>query len=200
MKKLFIALIVLVLIALGVWHYTKRTEVIEEPTVEENNLSQKYENQVLGFSINFPSIVASSSEGYPDSYKVYEGDRDVKFRIPESMATGTNLSSDSYIAVERLTESEACTADLFLEDKQADALDVEENGVMYSVAAVTDAGAGNRYEETVYALPNSEPCIAVRYLIHYGVFENYEEGTVREFDKQAVISEFDSIRRTLVVN
>jgi hypothetical protein len=39
----------------------------------------------------------------------------------------------------------------------------------------------------------------VRYFIHYGVFQNYPAGMVREFDQQALLASFDAIRRTLVV-
>ena len=67
----------------------------------------------------------------------------------------------------------------------------------YSVASSTGAAAGNRYEETVYALPGTNHCIAVRYFIHYGVIENYPVGLVREFDKKSLLKEFDTIRRTL---
>ena len=63
----------------------------------------------------------------------------------------------------------------------------------------TGAAAGNRYEETVYTLPGTNPCIAVRYFIHYGVFQNYPAGTVREFDQQALLASFDAIRHTLVI-
>jgi hypothetical protein len=68
------------------------------------------------------------------------------------------------------------------------------------VASTTGAAAGNRYEETVYAIPGTNPCVAVRYFVHYGVIENYPPGTVRQFDKQALLDQFDRIRRTLVVN
>jgi hypothetical protein len=72
--------------------------------------------------------------------------------------------------------------------------------MLYSVASSTGAAAGNRYDETVYALPGTNPCIAVRYFIHYGVIENYPAGTVRAFDEAALRSEFDAIRRTLINN
>ena len=63
----------------------------------------------------------------------------------------------------------------------------------------TGAGAGNRYFETVYAISGSSPCFAVRYFIHYSVIENYPAGTVQQFNEPALVSQFDSIRRTLTI-
>ena len=76
---------------------------------------------------------------------------------------------------------------------------ITDNGTIYSVASSTGAGAGNRYEETVYALPGTNPCVAVRYFIHYGVIENYPAGTVQAFNQPALLATFDAIRRTLVI-
>jgi hypothetical protein len=74
-----------------------------------------------------------------------------------------------------------------------------DQGVTYSVSSSMGAGAGNRYEETVYALVGTRPCFAVRYFVHYGAIENYPSGTIQQFNKQALLKEFDSIRRTLVI-
>lgn len=120
----------------------------------------------------------------------------VSFTIPSQMATGTNLGSDTYVSVEQLPRAKNCTADIFINDNVT-AQKVTDNGVQYSVASSTGAGAGNRYEETVYALSGSSPCTAVRYFVHYGVIENYPAGAVREFDRTQLLSTFDQIRHAL---
>ncbi len=127
----------------------------------------------------------------------------VKFTIPGDMATGTNLAADSYISIESLPHAKNCTGDIYL---AADVHPVEQStaSTTYSVATSTGAGAGNRYEESVYALSGSSPCTAVRYFIHYGAFENYpaagESGAVREFDRTALLTAFDKIRDSLVLS
>ena len=163
---------------------------------EGSNLTQTYANSGDGFSIRLP-------EGYiTDESYVYQNlgptkdIKGIKFTIAPSVAMGTNLGSDTYVSVEEIPQTVNCSAALFLD--HATATSMTENNMTYSVASSTGAGAGNRYEETVYALPSTNPCIAVRYFVHYGVFENYPAGTVREFDKQALLSEFDAIRRTLI--
>ncbi len=131
----------------------------------------------------------------------------VKFTIPMALATGTNLGADTYISVEQVdldsqnqNKTVVCSASLFLDPGAASkAVSVTDNAVTYSVASSTGAGAGNRYLETVYALPGTSPCIAVRYFIHYSVFENYPAGTIREFDQASLSAQFDAIRRTLEV-
>lgn len=132
----------------------------------------------------------------------------IKFTIPASIAKGTNLSNDSYVSVEQLplvqSGGSLCSATPFLNSGSATKPHVvNENGISYSVASSSDAGAGNRYDETVYAViaPNSaKQCIAVRYFVHYGVFENYPEGTITRFDEGALIKLFDQVRSTLVLS
>ncbi len=120
----------------------------------------------------------------------------VKFTIPMEMATGTNLSADSYVSVEMLPRATSCSADIYvLENVKAST--VTAGGKEWSSVTTTGAAAGNRYEEMVFAVPGSNPCTAVRYFIHSTEIGNYPEGSVREFDKAALVSEMDKIRDTL---
>ena len=115
------------------------------------------------------------------------------------MATGTNLSSfDTGISVESLPRAQKCAGDIYiLENVRAS--EVVENGVTYSVATTSGAAAGNLYEEMVYALADSSPCTAMRYFIHSTNIGNYEPGAVQEFDKNALLTIFDEIRRSIVL-
>lgn len=122
----------------------------------------------------------------------------VQFTIDPSIATGTNLASDSYLSVEELPQIEHCSATLFL-DTGAKAATTTDSGTEYSIASSTGAGAGNRYLEWVWALPGTSPCIAVRYFIHYGAIENYPKGAVHAFDKESLLLQFDAMRRTLML-
>jgi hypothetical protein len=117
--------------------------------------------------------------------------------VGESLAQGTTLGSDTALTIERPTKPSACTADLYLDGSKA--IPVVDAGTAYSVASSTDAAAGNRYEEWVYALPGANPCVVVRYFIHTTVFENYPPGAVRRFDTSALRNIFDEVRRTLIV-
>lgn len=151
-----------------------------------------------GFSIRYPEGF-TVDESY--QYQALGPGKDIagiKFTIPLASVAGTNLSSDSALSVETLPRVETCDASLFL-GQGVKSREVDDVGVTYSVASSTDAAAGNRYEETVYALPGTNPCIAVRYFIHYGAIENYPPEAAHAFDKAALLTQLDSIRRTLTV-
>jgi hypothetical protein len=123
----------------------------------------------------------------------------VKFTIPGSMATGTNLASDTYVSVEMLPHAKKCTGDIYVAANVRPQTLTDTNGVEYSVATSSGAAAGNLYEETVYALTGSSPCTAVRYWIHSSNIANYTPGTVQEFNRDALLSAFDTIRRSLML-
>lgn len=179
--------------------------VLVAPVVIGVDLPAMYGSPDGMFSLRLPSLVNANTDGYSvdESFK-NELSPDlrisgVKFTIPKDLAKGTNLSSDTYLSVESIPATQICTADLFFDgDKKA--TQKTDAGVIYSVATSSDAGAGNRYEEIVYALPGTNPCMAVRYFIHYTVLENYATGTVTAFNREALVTSFDHIRQSLVVN
>jgi membrane-bound inhibitor of C-type lysozyme len=161
-------------------------------------LSQVYATSTAGFSFRFP-------QGYTvDSNYVYQAmgpGKDipgVKFTIPSASTAGTNLSKDSYISVEWLPTTTTCSASRFL-DQGSPSTTFSDAGVDYSVATTSGAGAGNIYDEAVFAIPGTSPCTAIRYYIHSTQVGNYPAGTVTAFDKAAVTNEFDLIRRSLVL-
>lgn len=154
-----------------------------------------YTDTEQGFRIGYPSAYQANTDyTHGTDEQTITG---VSFTIPATYATGTNLSSDTYVSVEQGTSSPGgCTAGVFIAENGATTT-VTENGVVYSFAEMTDAAAGNRYEELVYALSTSSPCTAVRYVIHSTAIENYDPGSVTEFDRSQIIAEFDEIRRSL---
>jgi membrane-bound inhibitor of C-type lysozyme len=170
--------------------------------VAKNNegeaLSQIYKNQDSTFSIRLPEKYTIDA-GYKyqlSPKKIFSG---VKFTIPSELATGTNLGSDTYISAEQVPNATECNAKNFLDDPSIKETIFTDNNTTYSLATSTGAGAGNRYEESVYAIPGSSPCIAIRYFVHYSVFENYPKGSIQEFDKQKILDQFGSIRKTLIL-
>ncbi len=165
---------------------------------DPGNLPQLFESGSQGFSLRYP---AGFTVDKKYTYQELGPGKDisgVKFTIDPAIASSTNLSTDSYISVEQIPRVQACSASLFL-DQGAKAGTATIDGIEYSVASSTGAGAGNRYEESIFALPGTNPCIAVRYLIHYGVIENYPAGAVQEFDHASLVATFDAVRDTLTI-
>jgi membrane-bound inhibitor of C-type lysozyme len=163
------------------------------------DLTQVYVSGAEGFSIRYPAGYKVDAQYRYEALgpgKVIGG---VSFTIPPRLAAGTNLAADTYLSVEEIPASASCDARMFLDAGSGGKMSSTQtiHGTTYSVAVSTGAGAGNRYEETVYARPFTNPCIAVRYFIHDNVIENYPPGTVRAFDERALLAAFDAIRDTL---
>lgn len=181
----------------------------EGPTPGEVQATHEYHDTVLGFSVTLPTALASSTNDALWSvdpayqYQAKGPSKEipgVKFTIPSSLAAGTNLAQDTYVSVEHLASSTpagSCDAAAFLADPNAKSRIVKEGFLAYSVASSTDAAVGNRYEETVYARAGTNPCIAVRYFVHYAAIENFPEGSVHAFDRDALFATFDQVRRSV---
>lgn len=161
------------------------------------NLSQVYSNK--SFSISYPAGYVVDESYVYQALGPGKDINGVKFTVPSKVSAGTNLGADSYISVETLPGAiNSCSAERYLDNSKSAGF-VDENGHRYSIATSGGAGAGNRYDEKVYATPVTGGCIAVRYFIHYGVFENYPPGAIKQFDEQALMNKFDVIRQTLVL-
>lgn len=196
MKNYFIALVVIVIIAVAgyfVW-WTLPREAPVEPSSTVPQL-QSYASSTLGISLQYPAGY-TRNDAYLYTAFPHKPISGVSFTIPTSVATGTNLSPDTYVSIEWLPRARACTGDIYL---RADVLAATQTdgGTTYSVASSTGAATGNIYEEWVYAVVGSKPCTAVRYFIHSTNIGNYPAGAVRMFSYSALIAEFDAIRRSL---
>ncbi|HEV7448995.1 MAG TPA: hypothetical protein VGP13_00440 [Candidatus Paceibacterota bacterium] len=164
--KVTIGIIIVLLIALGVWLSLTAGHI--EPSQQAG---QTASSTPAGWVV-YSDAAGRFSVSYPQGYSA----NGAVFTIPASLYQGTNLSSDTSISVVDIPQGQDCKD-----------------------ASSTDAGAGNRYEETVFATPIASGCLAVRYFVHYGAIENYPQDAVREFDRQALLAQFDAIRATLVV-
>jgi len=152
-----------------------------------------------GFSIDAPATFTPNASY---DYTELGPGKDIKgfsLTIPASLAAGTNLAAGSYISVETLPSTSPCAAAPFLDPATA-APPVTSNGITYSVATSSQGAAGSTYDETVYAVQGSSPCLAVRYFIHYANIQNYPAGAVTAFNQAALIAQFNAIRATLVVD
>lgn len=203
MKWLITAAVVIIIGAL-VWFFTPVKNLFNRATPapqEQTNTQpeeQSYTNSVLGVSLKYPIGFTLNPSWQNTSVVPTKPISGIQLIVPAAMATGTNLNSDTYVSVEQLPRAKSCTGDIFLA-KNTIARDNVDNGVTYSVASSSDAAAGNRYEETVWAIKGSSPCTAVRYFVHYGAFENYPPGTIVEFNKTALLNAFDQIRRSVTL-
>jgi len=206
MKKIIWTVVVVILLVIGLffafYNNGNNSSTMSTSTAPTSTaaLPNTYSSSTLGIAINYPANY-TADENY--MYQEMGPGKDiggVKFTIDPVIAAGTNLSSDSYVSLEELPNATTCVASSFLDSGAGvSTTTLTQNGVTYSVASSTGAGAGNRYEETVYAISGSNPCVAVRYYIHYGVLENYPAGSVQAFDEASLKAQFDTIRQSLVL-
>lgn len=198
LKYVFGIVALIVLIASGFYFFKMMSEIQDipsntEPPAQLPTGTSTYATS--SFSVVYPNSF-TMDEAY--QYTGFAGKpiSGVKFFVPTTMATGTNLSADSGVSIEWLPRANTCSADIYML-QNVRATTVVDGGVTYSLATSTEAAAGNLYEEYVYAFPGSSPCTAVRYFIHSTQIANYPEGTVREFNRSLLIGEFDAIRRAI---
>ena len=165
---------------------------------DPGGLPKVYLDGTVGFSIRYPTDYSIDSSYKYQALGPGKDISGVKFTIPSSIATGTNLSSfDTGVSVEIIPAIQDCNAGLFLDDN-TNVQTVTDNGSGYSFASTTQGAAGSRYEEEVWAILGTNPCIAVRYFIHSTNIGNYPEGTVLEFDRATLINQFEKIRHSLI--
>ncbi len=205
MKNIYYILVVVALLVLGAWYFRPTnniedvdTPVVEEPKPDLSLLPQLYKNSLYKFTINLPEdFVVDEDYRYESTpQKSFPG---VRFKIPKNLYKGTNLSEDSYISVEfAQAVADACIAQIFLDSSELRGF-ADAGKHRYTVAYSLGAGAGNRYEETVYATPVEGGCLGIRYFVHYGVFENYPAGSIKEFDPKAITGIFDAIRTSIEI-
>jgi len=199
MWKYIVGAVVLVLLAGGGYYflYAKKSPVAGQMAPAPVHVATTtYAG--ADFSLVYPANYTVDAAYAYDQFGPKKLINGVKFIIPASMATGTNLADDTYLSVETLPRAKNCTGDIYLSGDVVPQT-LMENGVQYSVANSSGAGAGNRWEESVYAIMGSTPCTAVRYLVHFGVIENYPVGAVHEFDRATLLADFDKIRQSLTL-
>ena len=155
-----------------------------------------YASSTMGISLTYPQGFLLQQDyaytGVSEEKPIFG----VKLSLPATMTTGTNLASDSGISVETLPRANNCTADIYLlANVKAQAL--MDGAIAYSIASSSETVDGETIEETVFAIPSSSPCVAVRYYLHSSD-DSSATGT-RPFDRAVVIAAFDKIRRSMTV-
>ena len=198
MKEILIALALAAVLSVAGF-YTWKVLGSRAPAVPQVVVDTRSSYATSTYSVKYPSDFILNAPYAYGAFGPKKPINGVKFIIPGTMATGTNLSADTGISVEQLPRAKNCTGDIYLQ-ANVTAHDITQNGTEYSFASSTGVAAGNLYEEHVYALATSSPCTAVRYFIHSTAIENFPAGTVREFDRGVLLTEFDKIRQSLILN
>ncbi len=204
MKNTFIGILAVAIFAAICYFIWVALSQSSSPTEEAPITETKNTYATSTFSIQYPSNYILD-DTY--SYEKFKGKpiAGVKFVIPESLASGTNLfAQGTGVSVESLPRAKKCTADIYiLEDVKA--IDLTVGSTTYSVATTSIVASDAFLEEQVFAIKGSSPCMAVRYFIHASDISNFEsteseDKRVKEFDSDALIRAFDEIRNSLILH
>ena len=201
-KWLIGALIIIVIAGVAFWYFKFNKQTVEVPPPQQSAAAAEpltYASSTMGISLNYPASY-TLDENYVYTAFPTKPVHGVKFSVPESFITGTNLGADTGVSIEQLPRAKICTGDIYLKaDVKASNFTV--GSTTYSLATSSDmSGSNNDYEEQVYAIPGSSPCTAVRYFIHSSDVANYPQDTVTPYNRAALLSDFDSIRDSLVLS
>lgn len=157
---------------------------------------QTFTSSQYGFSARYPQDWSVANDyALPVPNGVTRG---MAFAVAPALTSETNLSKDSALVVE-FTTSGNCDAAAFL-DNTAEKSSVTENGRTWSVTKGGDAGAGNFYDQTVYAAQFGSRCYGLQLFIHSTNIGNYDPGTVTEFDRAALDTAFAQFRTSFTTN
>lgn len=195
--------IALVLVAGGgyyAWQSMSEAPVVEAPVTPVVPVDNRatFASSTMRIAFKYPSGFTLNDSFSNISVNPKKPISGVKLTLPIEMATGTNLSADSGISIEQLPRANNCSGDIYLA-ANVRPKKIVEGAVTYSLATSSEGAAGNLYEEWVYAVASSSPCTAVRYFFHSTQVANYATGTIRQFDRAALLLEFDKIRQSLVL-
>lgn len=157
-----------------------------------------YADYNLGLSLRYPSDFTVNEE-----YNYAGMGRDmliqgISFSVPESKLKGTNLLPGTQASVEIIPNMPSCNVRLFLPDPSGITSFIE-GDVLYSSAYRKTSNNKNDFEERVYAVAGSSPCIAIRYLIRTEPITSYNAASVSVYNRKDLLSVFDTMRRSLVV-
>ena len=120
----------------------------------------------------------------------------VKFTVPASMATGTNLSADSYVSVEWLPRAKSCTGDIYLQ-ATVKAGDVTEGGSIIFARDFNRRRSGQSIRGVGLCRCLQAPLHRSALLHPFHQSRTSPLGAVLEFNKKTLLAEFDKIRASL---
>lgn len=202
--KYFIGIVIVAVVGLGgyfAWQMYEGFKTASQTEEEQVPVVTTKRYATTTFAIQYPSNFTVNEmyqyTGVPN--KPVDG---VQFTVPIEMAEGTNLDNDSGVSVEWLPRAQNCTGGIYVLD-EVRAFEMSVGSTTYSVATTSGAGAGNVYEEHIYALPESDPCTAVRYFIHSsGIADSFSTTTgdatqIQKYDRATLLRAFDEMRNSL---
>ncbi|MBX9765298.1 hypothetical protein K2X83_01510 [Patescibacteria group bacterium] len=157
-----------------------------------------YADYNLGLSVRYPAdFTVDDSYNYVGlgQDKYIQG---ISFSVPASKLKGTNLLPGTQASVEIIPNTPSCHVKLFLSDP-SNIRSFIDGDVLYSSGMHKSENSKSEYEEQVYAITGSSPCVAIRYLIRTEPITSYNAASLASYNRKDLLSVFDTMRHSLVV-
>lgn len=196
MKKLFLVL-ALALVAAGCNNESKQTLNPQPEPVQQTPKAQTYKNATYGFEFQYPADVGFVTPTY-----ALLQDKIVQLNIAGTDYPKTNFVDAGFAVSAQYAKTLAeCLALNAPENSDGFTSPTVINGVTFHFTKGSGAGAGNRYDSTIYrTLLGNQTCIEINETIHTGNIGNYPAGTVTEVDSSKVQTRLDSMLNTFKFN
>jgi hypothetical protein len=166
----------------------------EAPVVTDTRAS--YASSTMKFSLRYPQEFTLQEPYAYTRVSPTKPISGVKFAVPVALTEGTNLAPDSGVSVETLPRANLCTGDIYLK-ANVKAQPTTSGAITYSVATSTETVGADTFEEAVFAIPGTSPCIAMRYFLHTVAATGTASTT--PYDRTAVLTALESIRNSLTL-
>ena len=176
--------------------FTMRVSIDPPGTTTQSFLYEnKYRNASISYTDEFAPVHFPGAEVFriaPELALEY---------IDIAAYTNTNLS-EAYLLFGSSTDPDVvstCTEPISFGGPETIVGNETINGVMFTKSQGGGVAAGNIYEQTYYRTAYNGTCYEITYFIHYGDIGNYVSGTVKEFDRAALLQKFDQTLSTVVL-
>lgn len=137
------------------------------PLKSEQAETIHYENELYGFSFDYPKILNTGSDQHKASNDFDNLQEDSLFiaSFPEDYATGTNLTSATFFSGVKKVNQNECYSTIYGNSATSTASRIPQSiftidGIEYSVISFTGAGAGSLYTTTRYSTMRDGMCYA----------------------------------------
>jgi hypothetical protein len=150
-----------------------------------------------GYAISFPVDARVHTNVQVNAYNALIRVADISGALASANYKGTNLRDASVsLAVSRDTKVvSACSAGKAANGESAEG-SIMLDGVPFFRFASDDAGAGSRWQWTIYRAVHNGACYEIVESMVWGAIENYPVGAVKPFDRQHIESRLHAISQS----
>ncbi len=182
-------------VSFGSMPATSTTQTVTSATKE----LQIFRDTQSGVTFVYPEILALVDAPIRDT--LYDFDTIAYFKFHEFFATGTNLSNDSYIEIKNTNDERYSCVSVHSEEDVGKVKSIIKIVGQYNWQRTEkrDAGAGNFFEELSYETNEVPYCLTVYMYLHSTNIDNYDPGTINEFDRIKIEDAIQTILGTLRV-